>query len=803
MDHNCHFGVKVPEGYRDDWAGETDENRLLEVEPTPLTDSDVPLWLRDTENVVVDQEPLTFYRKFKRGLLILNIIALVLLAILFIVYNTVNSTLSNSSIILNDINDIKLTETGIYVGGVDAEVHIKRNRYFDWTKRFNNTQFFIDGPVDIIMDGSKLMSIEFVPKPFNFQINDGVWRVGLEDLNFNTDGRVLKQFLSQKKGKVTVKAKMIFKGKTIPLNKNLSVDQQSLQGLLSSVLEILLSKTKIGDFNDLLYEENIGITCNLGMKVPVISKLSTGLAVVGFTINDIFYKFLEVEFSTHFRDADLKLTIFNVDEVLVKEGIVEDLVHRFLNGDENMHPVTFTIFGGQIEFAPKWLSEFWKDFTMDIAVKLSNLKYYGQPFKFPKTIPMELEELHIRPQNGIIQTQNRLYMLLNTLFESYEVTTNGHINCTGLGLQFKQHTSKVKSSPLSVVGGKILLDVNDPTLGRGAVNELLHGKNGIHNMSVSLVSSIASSFYNGELAIKKSVVFDTESLSRIINGTRGTHDQVELLDMKILEKSSTESKGISFFINTLIKLPIYIGRLSNGFEEIALRVGFNDSYVLDISLLQGSGNDGYMPIDLIVSTNTNNPKTLSDFETLVSRFISGLPVNVTGSSVNNDDETIPECDKNINELLNGIEIPLNISIDNISGKPDGGSFFIRDTTMHVVSREVEMILFNPVSNSEIIIEILEGQAIREGYIIGYLQEPVTWVVEPGIWQSPRAKVEFANTGSVGWGMIEDAIRGDGVLKNLTVKGVIKVLFKQYPDFEGFTINFLSSGPKSGKVRWVL
>ncbi|TID18195.1 hypothetical protein CANINC_003936 [Pichia inconspicua] len=801
MDHNCHFGVKVPDGYRDDWVGETDQSRLLEVDPTPLTDDDVPPWLQDTENVIIDQAPQPFYYKHRKLLLILNVAILIILLLAFIAHKTVNSVVENLSVTLTDINNIRLTDTGIWIGDINAEVNFEQSGYIDWTSKLNNTQFVIDGPINVSTNETRLVSVEFLPKTFKLQIIDGIWKVNLKDIQFKNNGEQLRQFINQKENTATIDTNIIIWDKTIPLKKDISLSQKSMQGLLSYILEYLLDETIITGINDFSYDENVGVSFTTNMKVPVISDRINGSVILGFTLNEVFHEFMEIEFSINHKNAELNVTIFNIDKTLIEEEVIQELVNQLFNGDEEVQPMNFTVITTHLDSGPTWLSELWKNLIIDVALKLSKLKYDRELSDFP-IIPMELENLNVSPENGRILIQNRLYALLNNLFKKYNVSMDGQISYAGLELQLSQSVSKVESGPLSIVEGDIFFDVNDPELGRKAVDDLLQGRNDVQNMTLNLNSNITSTFYNGKLEIKKTLLFDIGVLNRILNDSRTGHDSVELVDMKILERSYIESEAVRFFVKLLIKLPFFFENFSSDFENIALGVEFNDSYVAKLSVVPGFGNDAYVPIDLVVTTDIDDLKVLSHLETLVSRFISGIPVNLTISCATTDDKTLPECNQNINGLLTDLKVPVNISTDNLNGSPDGGSYFIKDTTMHVVSQEVEMVLFNPISNSEIIVEILEGQALREGYIIGYLKEPVKWIVEPGIWHSPRAKVQLANTGSIGWGMIEDAIRGDGVLKDLTVKGIIRVSFKQYPDFGGFTITFLSSGHKSGKVRWL-
>lgn len=158
-------------------------------------------------------------------------------------------------------------------------------------------------------------------------------------------------------------------------------------------------------------------------------------------------------------------------------------------------------------------------------------------------------------------------------------------------------------------------------------------------------------------------------------------------------------------------------------------------------------------------------------------------------------------------MFQEITFPLAIDSSLISGGSDDGgggddgNYFIRDTVMHIMSKEVEMTLFNPILNKNIIIEIEEAEAICEGYIIGYLRDKTIWEVEPGEWKSPRARVEYANTGSAGWKIIERAVRGDGTLSNMTVRAVVRVTVANLNVWPGLSLLYESKGKTHARVRW--
>lgn len=805
MDHSSHFGVQVPEGYRDNLVTENDQTRLVYTEPIPLAADDIPPWIQDNENVIVDHEPVSFYQRFKKLVMLFYIGLFVSLMVLYLGYRNVNDVMKYSSLKITEIGEVEFIENGLRIDDLSAEFYFEKKGYFNWMNNFNNTDVLFITPIEIFADSIEIASIDLNENIVAFQLIGNVWNLRLNNFTIDINGDALKYVINEKKDIFNIKLHLSIWERVLHFSKTLRVSPQNLQGSINNIFDILLKNAVIEDLNISQYNEVSGILGNARLTLPTVYNFPAGSGLLGFDIDEVFHSFMKIDFFQNGSAVGINFVIFNVDPALIQNGNIADLVWRLFNDDNELQPSTITVHGTKVRDAPPWFVSLWKQLALSIDFRFASFHYNSGSNKFPDHIPTEIEQLSVRSEakTGDILLENRLFILMYTLFDWYEIATAGAVQYGGFNITFSQKILKNVKGPLTTVANTVQIHVDDVVKSTHFVQQLLNNETVVENMVLDINNNIKSPFYNGELQLQAHPLVNAKAMINRFVQENIMHKQVELIDINILDKANSLG-SLRFYVKSMIQMPSYVENFSNKFKKVAVIVNFNSSSALELSLFETSGKNGYLPIDFIVSVNASDVKGLNDFENLASQFISGVPVNISISATDNEGKMgIPECNQNFNDLLKNIDIPINMSIDNISGSPDGGSYFIRDTTMHVVSREVEMVLFNPISNSEITLEILEGEAIREGFTIGYLKEPVTWLVQPGIWNTPKVKVEYANTGSVGWSMIEDAIRGDGVMKNLTVKGVIRVKFKQYPEFPGFTISYLSSGPKSGKVRWIL
>ena len=110
--------------------------------------------------------------------------------------------------------------------------------------------------------------------------------------------------------------------------------------------------------------------------------------------------------------------------------------------------------------------------------------------------------------------------------------------------------------------------------------------------------------------------------------------------------------------------------------------------------------------------------------------------------------------------------------ENASNK---SSPFLLSATIHVLSSEIELTLYNPIANAEIKVELFQAEAKHGEVILGHISHQEYMIVPPGIYKSPRLPIKISP--GVGMDVLRKAINGE-----LDVQ-VIAVFTVKLDDFE--------------------
>lgn len=170
-------------------------------------------------------------------------------------------------------------------------------------------------------------------------------------------------------------------------------------------------------------------------------------------------------------------------------------------------------------------------------------------------------------------------------------------------------------------------------------------------------------------------------------------------------------------------------------------------------------------------------------ERLVSEFVSGyggMKFEIDGNrhSLKYNEE--------VNEIINQIGIssillppvlfksPVeddneNVGIDEENGDEPRRSPFLVDSTIHILSSEIELTIFNPVSNAELMAQIDQAQATYKGELLGQLAHSEVLMIPPGLYTTPRIPVKMSS--GIGMDILRKAINGQLDVEVIAVFGL--------------------------------
>ena len=123
-----------------------------------------------------------------------------------------------------------------------------------------------------------------------------------------------------------------------------------------------------------------------------------------------------------------------------------------------------------------------------------------------------------------------------------------------------------------------------------------------------------------------------------------------------------------------------------------------------------------------------------------------------------------------NIQVEDVELP-SIGFDATNESPNP---FLLESVIHVLTSEVELTLYNPVNNTELLVTILQAEASYDGTSLGHIEHHEMLMVPPGVYKTPRIKLDI-NQG-VGMDILRRAI--DGTLR-VNVTAVFDTTIQQF------------------------
>lgn len=826
-DHRSH--ITSPDQMNDNDRNSHDNDEtlgLLIAEPTPVRYNSIPSLIRNDEDIVVDDQPTTFYSRWRLGLYIIT--GIIFATSLFIIMSLLNIryVLQSIEVEVNNVEILETNNTGALVNLQSINVNFKNAGVLNWIENFNHTEIeFFDNTIIYNEKRQPILEIDTNNRSLIFTVSKNFshhWVFNLDELFINIEGEQLRNTIhhlsAHKTSVFYVSSRIKFSGKLFTLNRIIKLKKTELDGILDRVFSELMAGVSVKSVQIDEYDSAIGFTGkgDAAMKFNSIKKMRLPKidTSLGVTINDDFYEIVDFTFNNFANIGDehfvlFNFTLLNVNETIINSGVVNDILWRLLNDDSKEERFEIIIKGNGVD-DEGWLRDTWKDLILGVGFRFHDILKSSHNFWKPditqtwKNVDVTDFQFGLDDTNGQFLVNAHLLYLYDILMRKFEANVKADISFSGINLSLPDTTIKkiddlfieatIRNSSVDIVNvrqsEKFLQDLLDNNHDDDYVPFRIESQLGIY-----------SDFFNGPVEINGSILVSLNKFTPTMNQSFSKINDgfIELVDIKYI---GGEGEHVKFGVDSKVRMPSFIGNFKNEIEVINNVIDHEFEELFRIAIFPFKGSDSLIPLQLEITLDSSDDNRKRRVEEFVGEILSGVTANISVSGISSgNNESIHGCNKNVCELYDHVSIPLSLSSKDITGDDNGGNFFIRDTVMHIISKEVEMTLFNPVSNRNLILEIEEGEAICEGYVIGYLKEKITWEVEPGIWKSPKAKVEYANTGSAGWKIIENAMKGDGKINNMTVRAVVKVYIGGNTQWSGLSIMYRSTGQTNGKVRW--
>lgn len=243
---------------------------------------------------------------------------------------------------------------------------------------------------------------------------------------------------------------------------------------------------------------------------------------------------------------------------------------------------------------------------------------------------------------------------------------------------------------------------------------------------------------------------------------------LQLMDLRINQLIYMDSNvsSIEFLVDMKMSNPLNV-LLSIPEDTISLDYRYNHTTIgtvlVDNVLIPAGAEDYDFSVGVVLSCQTNHQRILA--EELVSKIISAA--NVTsmgfrGSALSSKKN--PALGQLLGQLgLDGIRFP-QLKFDRGDDDESDAAIleprspFLIDATIHVLTSEIELTVFNPAANVELVADIIKCQATYKGETLANIDRSDLMIIPPGIYKTPRIPVKIAQ--GIGADILRRAMNGN-------------------------------------------
>lgn len=194
------------------------------------------------------------------------------------------------------------------------------------------------------------------------------------------------------------------------------------------------------------------------------------------------------------------------------------------------------------------------------------------------------------------------------------------------------------------------------------------------------------------------------------------------------------------------------------------------------------------PVKVSIYHDTENEDELQD---LLSRFISGNHSNV---ALDLKDGLVKfDSNHNLDQIFSNVDLH-NITLPNFDFKRNDDdvnvmSPFLVDATIYILKSEIEITIYNPLTNCNILAEIVSAVATYEGSELGYIGRQ-HMDVTPGLFVLQR--IPFKTNQGIGSDILKKALNNQ---LDIEIKAIFDVKLKGQ-EFDQLQLMFRGSGLKT-------
>lgn len=780
------------------------------------------------ESILTDDEPIEYYKLWRKRMYWGISILLILIILSSIVYVYLILIIESIAINVKFIKIDDINNNGIIIDMNQIQVDLSE---INW---INGMKFSFSDDIKVSNDNeNEVMNIGMKGRQFEINLTGNVWEFEIMGLNVDLNSNELPKIVNGEVDPLYVDFKIDFHGINIPIRKSIMLNDEKLSKITNGLINEYLITLQILEFNLNKYDENNGIFGDLFFSIEGMDMIPRIDMIIGFNINETFYEFVNMEVWKFNKNKDIFQCQFNLPNVkkeIIENGIINDLIWRLFNDDSEIDKFKIAIKGKDIchdnndnnynnDKIPLWLCNTWSNVDLEIMLSIYQLVKFKSYYDY-NSIPIipenefEIEKLLIGSNNSLFVSSEINTVYKDSIINEFEIDINGEVSFSGLKLRINGlKIIRFINNELKIMIQNVDFDIINVFKAKEVLEYIIYEEyydyEFTDDMKFDINSMVNCKFFNGEIKLKGDIKMNVKWLIKYLIGIydRGNalEDKKQGIELVEVEYIEGDLNYIKFEVGLLIYLPSFIKKVVNNIELINLGIKHEYSEELfEIQIGKFENFQNIIPISMKVSVNNRELDKRIIIDKFVGEFISGIynSINITGIEYESK-RSVFGVDDNLCELVESIEIPFNISSSDFSGgNEEGGNYFIRETTMHIMNKEVEITFYNPIKNADIEIEIIEGEAICEGNIIGYLKEKnIKMNIKPGIWKSPLIKIEYAKLGSTGWKIIQRAMEGNGEINNMIIRSIVKVRIGNSCQWRGMNILYESNGSVNGKVRW--
>ncbi|ANZ77053.1 BA75_04065T0 [Komagataella pastoris] len=467
---------------------------------------------------------------------------------------------------------------------------------------------------------------------------------------------------------------------------------------------------------------------------------------------------------------------------------LNELIIGFLSGEKSL----IYIYGSNNaanEDVPKWLRSVLEGlvFPIDSSIISPLLKKFTPDLDFLNPT-MQFKEIGLHSIDSDSQPH------LNAKFYG-NVTLPAYANLSSLNISGFTSTFEISEAHKNVVKVNIEEWQDSSTI---IDHDVLYFEGIINDSLIDIISPETISHMIQKYLDNHSQVVDVDATIGIQAQTPVSEQLVELSDLEVqlpieLAGPSTDIDSVLDHLNvTVLNINVIsttkdsilllvdadiLNPFASGFNlvnvDLDLQIAYNESTLGHLSLFENIESLGsswfsasaLFDIDPNRYTIDNIPSSdispIEKLEQLVSGYLSGEETLVTIEGHDRSIPTSPLLSQVLKNLSVTLPIPQIVYDEHkiLSSNPDYQSGFILDSTMHLMSSEIEFTVYNPISNSEAFVLIENAKASYEGTVLGYIGREQSLIIPPGVSTTPRIPIRYATSG-IGADILRKAMNGE-------------------------------------------